>query len=42
VSDIVGWLALTVVSGLVLAVGSFVDWKAVLSKYFGIGDDDQQ
>jgi len=38
-SEIVGWLALTIVSGLVLAVGSLVDWKSALSRYVGDAED---
>lgn len=44
-SEIVGWLALTVISGLLFAVGSLVDWKAALAKYLPRGensDRDQQ
>ena len=46
-SEIVGWLAFTVVAGLLFAVGSLVDWKSVLSKYVGgpgdgDGDDDRR
>lgn len=44
-SEILGWLAITVVIGLVFAIGSLVDWKSVFSKYFDTsedGDDDRR
>jgi len=40
VSEILGWLALTVISGLVLAVGSLVDWKSIIARYFGGSESD--
>lgn len=44
-SEILGWLALTVITGLLWAIGSLIDWKSVFSKYLGDsedGDTDQR
>lgn len=44
-SEIVGWLALTVGFGLLLAIGSLVDWKSALSEHLNRGengDSDQR
>lgn len=38
-SSIVGWLVLVVVSGLLFAVVSLVDWRSALSDYVSDGDD---